>query len=258
MNRQFIHLAFGLLCTVSTGIAGAASMDLKSITIRESNSAIRLDGVLDEEAWQHAEPAQDFFQRYPADTSVAVTLTEVKLTYDHDFFYVGAICHDHVEGDYVVESLRRDFEGRGNDALNIIIDPFSDLTNGFLFGITPYGVQRESLIINGGSGHHDENTSWDNKWFSKVTRYEDHWVAEIAIPFKTLRYKEGIESWRVNFVRIDYKQNEYSNWNWIPRNFSSTSLAYTGKLEWDHPLHDAQSNISIIPYAKVGAAKNYE
>ena len=258
MYRQFLNLAIALLCTVFTGIVGAVPVDLKSVTIRESNSSIRVDGVLDEQAWLYAEPAMDFFQRFPADTSVAITLTEVKLTYDQDFFYVGAVCYDLVDGDYVVQSLRRDFEGRGNDALNIIIDPFSDLTNGFLFGITPYGVQRESLIINGGSGRHDENVSWDNKWFSKVTRHEDHWVAEIAIPFKTLRYKEGIETWRVNFVRIDYKQNEYSNWNWIPRNFSSTSLAHTGELQWDHPLHDAKSNISIIPYAKVGGAKNYE
>ncbi len=258
MYRQLLNLVIALLCTVFTGIVGAVPIDLKSVIIRESNSSIQVDGVLDEEAWLHAEPAQDFFQRYPADTSVAMTLTAVKLTYDEDFFYVGAVCYDHVKGDYVVESLRRDFEGRGNDALNIIIDPFSDLTNGFLFGITPYGVQRESLIINGGSGRHDENVSWDNKWFSKVTRHEDHWVVEIAIPFKTLRYKEGIETWRVNFVRIDYKRNEYSNWNWIPRNFSSTSLAHTGKLEWDHALHDAKSNVSIIPYAKVGGAKNYE
>ena len=258
MYRQFLNLAIALLCTIFTGIVGAVPVDLKSVTIRESNSSIRVDGVLDEQAWLYAEPAMDFFQRFPADTSVAITLTEVKLTYDQDFFYVGAVCYDLVDGDYVVQSLRRDFEGRGNDALNIIIDPFSDLTNGFLFGITPYGVQRESLIINGGSGRHDENVSWDNKWFSKVTRHEDHWVAEIAIPFKTLRYKEGIETWRVNFVRIDYKQNEYSNWNWIPRNFSATSLAHTGELQWDHPLHDAKSNVSIIPYAKVGGAEDYE
>ncbi|GAG79233.1 unnamed protein product, partial [marine sediment metagenome] len=41
-------------------------------------------GVLDEQAWLYAEPAMDFFQRFPADTSVAITLTEVKLTYDQE------------------------------------------------------------------------------------------------------------------------------------------------------------------------------
>ncbi len=258
MYTQLRNLAIALLCTVFTGLTEAALIEPKSVTIRQSNSTIRLDGVLDEQAWQLAEAADDFFQRFPADTSVALTRTEVKLTYDRDFLYVGAVCYDHVDGDYVVSSLRRDFEEQGNDALNIIIDPFSDLTNGFLFGISPYGVQRESLIINGGSDHHDENVSWDNKWFSKVSMHDDHWVAEMAIPFKTLRYKQGNETWRVNFVRIDYKQNEYSNWNWIPRNFSATSLAHTGKLQWDIPLNEPKNNISIIPYAKVGAAKNYE
>ena len=258
MYKRLLNLVFMLSIPAFTGIIGAVPVELKSVTIKESGSIIRIDGVLDEEAWLHAEPAMDFFQRFPADTSSALTRTEVKLTYDRDFFYVGAVCYDHVAGDYVVESLRRDFEERGNDGLNIIIDPFCDLTNGFLFGITPYGVQRESLIINGGGGRHDENVSWDNKWFSKVNRYEDHWVAEIAIPFKTLRYKQGIESWRVNFIRIDYKQNEYSNWNWIPRNFSATSLAHTGELRWDRPLDESLSNVSIIPYAKAGVSRNYE
>jgi hypothetical protein len=139
MFRQFQNLTISLLCTVITVMVGAVPVDVKSITIRESNTSIRIDGILDEPAWLRAEPALDFFQRYPADTSEARTLTEVKLTYDQEFFFVGAVCYDHIDGDYVVESLRRDYNESSNDALNIIIDPFSDLTNGFLFGITPYG-----------------------------------------------------------------------------------------------------------------------
>jgi hypothetical protein len=257
MSRWNKFLVLVLSCFASTGAALPVPVDFKSVEIKKANTTIRIDGVLDEEAWLHADPAENFFQRFPADTSAAVTNTVVRLTYDQNYFYVGAICYDYIAGDYVVSSLRRDFYGSGNDALNIIIDPFCDLTNGFLFGITPYGVQRESLIVNGGGGRRDENISWDNKWFSVVTRHKDHWIAEIAIPFKTLRYKEGIETWRVNFIRIDYKQNEYSNWNWIPRNFSMTSLAHTGELRWDQPLNEKFSNISIIPYAKLGGAKNY-
>jgi len=242
----------------NTFVAQGVPVFTKSVLISESTSKIQLDGVLDEEAWKLAQAASNFHQRFPADSSEAISLTDVRLTYDADFLYIGAICHDMVDGEYVVSSLRRDYTPSGNDALNIIIDPFSDLTNGFLFGITPYGVQRESLIINGGSGRHDENPSWDNKWFSKVVQYDGYWVAEIAIPFKTLRFKEGIDTWRINFIRIDYKQNEYSNWNWIPRNFSSTSLSYTGELVWDEPLDETRKNISLIPYAKLGASKNYE
>jgi hypothetical protein len=182
----------------------------------------------------------------------------VRLTYDDDFLYIGAICYDNIDKGYVVESLRRDFNQRGNDAFNIILDPHNDLINGFLFGITPFGVQRESLIINGGGGHDDENTSWDNKWFSKVSRQQDRWIAEIAIPFNTLRYKEGVDQWHINFLRIDYKQNEYSNWSWVPKNFEMTSLAHTGILQWDKPLLENSKNMAIIPYAKAGAARDFE
>jgi hypothetical protein len=256
--NQMLRNSFIIALVLFGNLVHAVPVSVRSLQISKSASMIQLDGILDEPSWQLADMAGNFQQRYPADTSQAFSKTEVRLTYDDDFLYIGAICYDDLEGDYIVESLRRDYEAQGNDALDIIIDPHNDLINGFLFGITPFGVQRESLIINGGGDHHDENASWDNKWFSEVTRHDDHWIAEIAIPFNTLRYKEGVDKWRINFVRVDYKQNEYSNWNWIPRNFSSTSLAYTGELKWDKPLMENSRNIAFIPYASAGAARDYE
>ena len=236
----------------------ASPDSIRSLQIRQSCSEILMDGVLDEPAWQLAEIAEDFYQRYPADTSMASSRTEVRLTYDEDFLYIGAVCYDTIDRDYIVESMRRDFSQRGNDAFDIILDPHNDLINGFLFGINPFGVQRESLIINGGGGHGDENTSWDNKWYSKVSRLQDRWIAEIAIPFNTLRYKEGVDRWHINFLRIDYKQNEFSNWSRVPKNFQMTSLAHTGILQWDKPLLENSKNMAIIPYAKAGAAWDFE
>jgi hypothetical protein len=239
-------------------LAKAVPVTVKSLNISQSTSKIQIDGVLDEPSWQIAEQAVNFHQRFPADSSLASTITEVRMTYDDEFLYIGATCYDKTEGKYVVESLRRDFESRGNDAFNIVIDPHSDLINGFLFGITPFGVQRESLIINGGGGRSDENTSWDNVWFSEVSTHKDHWVVEIAIPFNTLRYEEGVDKWRINFVRVNYKDNEHSNWNWVPRTFSSTSLAHTGELQWDKPLKENRRNLALIPYASAGVGKDYE
>ncbi len=237
----------------------AVPVTMKSIQILQSPSEIVLDGKLDEPAWELANIAKNFHQRYPADTSLATTKTEVRLTYNEIFLYIGAICfYNNKNDDYIVESLRRDFDVFLNDALNIIIDPYNDLTNGFLFSITPFGVQSESLIINGGSSIRDKNTSWDNKWYSEVSQHEGYWITEIAIPFSTLRYKEGVDKWRINFIKLDYNQDECSNWNWVPRNFSWTSLAYTGELQWDKPLKENSKNIAIIPYVSAGAAKDYE
>ena len=59
-------------------------------------------------------------------------------------------------------------------------------------------------MSNGGrSGGDDLELSWDNKWVAKATQHEGYWIAEAAIPFKTLRYKEGAETWNINVYRID-------------------------------------------------------
>ena len=92
----------------------------------------------------------ELMQQFPYDTSASKLKTEFRLTYDDQFLYVSAVgYHNSTKGDYVISSLRRDFRGPGLDGLAIILDPFQDLTNGFFFGLSPAGVQREGLISNG-------------------------------------------------------------------------------------------------------------
>ena len=78
-----------------------------------------------------------------------------------------------------------------SDGFAVFLDPFNDGNNGFSFAVNPLGAQREGLVQNGGG--FGVTTNWDNRWFSKVTREDGRWLVEMAIPFKTLRYKE-IES----------------------------------------------------------------
>ncbi|MEM8967860.1 MAG: DUF5916 domain-containing protein [Bacteroidota bacterium] len=210
---------------------------------------------MEEPAWQEAEMSDGFWQNFPMDTSRTVAPSEVRLTYDDKFLYVGVKCYATDEGNYyVTPSLRRDFRGPGNDQFSFIVDPFQDQTTAFIFGINPYGVQREGLISNGGNSMDDFDLSWDNRWFSDAKIYEDYWIAEFAIPFKTLRYKEGSKEWNIQFYRLDSYTNERSTWNHVPRNFRLYSLAYTGELLWDKPLKKPGGNISVIPY--VSAQQN--
>ena len=232
---------------------------MRQVNIAEATEKITLDGVLDDPDWQLADKADNFHERLPFDTLLSRARTEVMLTYDKQFLYVGAICYDELEGNYAIASLRRDYQTFGTlDFFSIILDPFSDQTNGVEFTINPYNVQREALIANGGTGRRSTNSSWDNKWYSKVVRHDDKWVVEIAIPFKTLRFREGSTVWRINFNRNDSKQNERTNWIWIPRVFRSYSLAHTGELVWDKPLKKPGTNISLIPYITAGLTDNLE
>lgn len=236
-------------------LSNAAVKETPSLRIIKTTEKIKVDGILDESVWKSIERAGDFVQQFPFDSSLAQSHTEVMISYDDDFIYIAAICKDALDGDYVVQSLKRDFDYQKNDAFAVYLDPFNDLTNGFCFSVNPLNVQREgSIQYGGGMGI---NNAWDNVWYSQVTRDEKGWYVEMAIPFKTLRYVEENKTWRINFSRNDLKRNENSSWVPIPRNFSISSLAFTAEMHWDQNPPVNKSNVSLIPYGITSVSADY-
>ena len=225
--------------------------------VRQSTDAIKLDGVVDEASWLDAEIVSDLFQQFPYDTSRSLVRTEFRATYDDHFVYFSVISYNNKPGGYVVSSLRRDFRGPGLDGVAVILDTFQDVTNAFFFGLSPAGVQREGLISNGYISGENLDLSWDNKWYSAVKEYEGYWVAEMAIPYTTLRFKAGSDRWNVKFYRQDSKENERAAWPKTPRFFELGNLNYTAEMIWDKPLKHAGPNISIIPYVSGSGAKDF-
>lgn len=215
------------------------------LNISKTNDPITIDGVLDEPVWANADVARDFRRVLPIDTGLATAATEVKMTYNETTMYVGIICYDPTPGKRPVESLRRDFAFLKNDNFIVFIDTYNDYTNGFAFGVSPAGAQWDGVQANGGK----VNLDWDIKWRSEVKNYDDRWVAEFAIPFRSMRYKEGATEWGINFSRQDLKLNEKSSWAPMPRQFATATLAFTGALAWDNPLPGSGARFSIIPYA---------
>ena len=235
------------------------------LLIKKASSPINIDGVMDEPAWEEADMASRFNQVFPYDTSEAIAPTEVRMTYDDDFVYVVAVMHNLGPRDYVVQSLRRDYRGPAYDGFTVVLDTYKDKTNAFVFGVNPHGVQREGLVSNGGNNTRSSRTgssgfslTWDNKWYSDAKIYEDYWIAEMAIPFKTLRFKENMDSWLINFYRVDSEYAERSSWAPIPRNFRMINLAFNKELKWDEPLRNPGKNISLIPYVAFKTVKNHE
>lgn len=247
MNWKYLPVFIACLLLAHHALAQQQS----GLHIQRTDQPVLIDGKLDDVAWQTAEKAKDFMQYFPFDTSLAESQTEVMLAYDDQFLYLGAKMYniDLKRDVYVTPSLRRDYRGEANDGITLILDPFQDNTNAFQFGVNPFGVQREGLIANGGSNGGDLSLSWDNKWYAEAQRYGDHWIAEMKIPFKTIRFKEGSDRWNINFYRIDSDDGERSTWTPIPRNYRIISLAYSRELIWDRPLQKPGANVALIPYA---------
>jgi hypothetical protein len=224
------------------------------LPIHKTTLPVKVDGVMDEEAWQATAVASDFHMVLPMDTSRAQVRTEVRMTYDDQNLYLIAHCYNAAPGTYFVESLRRDFEFGKNDNFLLFMDPFDDQMNGFSFGANAAGAQWDGTMYGGGS----VDLNWDNKWVSVVKNDPEKWVLEMAIPFTTIRYKKGISRWGINFSRLDLKTTEKSSWAPVPRQFPTASLAYSGVLVWDQPPPATGANVSVIPYVLGGVAKNHE
>jgi hypothetical protein len=222
--------------------------------LRRATGPVKLDGQPDDPAWAPAQVATDFWQVQPLDTGRANTKTEVRMVYDDQNLYVLAVCHQTKPGAYVVESLRRDFAFNRNDNFFIALDTFDDLFNGFTIGANAQGAQWDGLIAAG----NNTNLSWDNRWRSEVRNDGQRWVLEMAIPFKTLRYKAGVKRWGINFCRLDLTANEKSAWAPVPRQFPSLTLAFTGVLLWDQEPPRPGTNFSLIPYVAASAGRNHE
>ncbi|SKB24980.1 DUF5916 domain-containing protein [Maribacter arcticus] len=222
--------------------------------IRKTVQPVIIDGIVDERAWQETDVADDFFMVLPMDTGKANETSEIRMTYDDKNIYLAATFFNSVPGKYYVESLRRDFSFGKNDNFLLFIDPFNNQTTGFSFGSNAAGAQWDGTMFGGGS----IDLNWDSKWISKVRQYPEKWVVEMAIPFKSIRYKDGVTKWGINFSRLDLKSSEKSSWTPIPRQFPTASLAYTGVLVWDAPPPSPKTNISVIPYLLGGTAKDFE
>lgn len=231
-----------------SGNLTAQLTEQEPVVVKRIDAPIIIDGKIEEAAWFEGKPAENFWLYFPTDSMKATVKTEIHMTFDDKNLYVAAKCYS-TGDDYTIPNLRRDYRAGNSDNITLLFDPFNDRTNAFVFGMNAYGVRREALISNGGQGIDDFLGSWDNKWQGKTAIYDGYWIAEFAIPFKTLRYNEGVKTWRFNSYRFDLQSNETSTWMKIPQNQIVMNLAFMGEMQWEEAPPKPGANISVIPYA---------
>jgi hypothetical protein len=255
--KQLLSVAALIYCFLPFRTIAQSTSESNAFAFK-LNAPITLDGILDEEIWANSEGWNgDFMQYFPSDTSASLVRTRMKIAFDDQNLYIAAVMENLGPRRYVSTSLRRDFRGEQNDAIVFVMDTFNDKTNAFSFGINPYGVQREGLISNGGMTLADLSLAWDNKWYSEAKIFENHWQAEMVIPFSTLRFNDGAQNWNLNVYRIDSELGERSTWTPIPRNIPIISTAFSKKLIFEEPINKTSANISLIPYTAARTSKNY-
>lgn len=231
------------------------AQETKRIMAYRCDTPVKIDGKLEDACWQRAEAVCDFHQNFPTDTSPAYCETLVRMMYDDFYIYIAAECRDGHPGELVISSLKRDFDFEINDAFAFYLDPFNDQTNGYSFAVNAEGVQREGLLVNGGA--FGSSTDWDCKWFAETSREPGMWIAEMAIPLKSIKYRSSELEWRVNFARNDMRANERSAWQFVPMAYPLQTLSNTGIVEWSAGPPDQLPAVALIPYSAGSALDDY-
>jgi len=218
--------------------------ELKAVKI---SGNIKVDGVLDEPEWALSTGASDFIQVEPYQGKPSKFVTIVKVLFNQKYIYFGIICKDPQGKKAIMATdFARDFDYTRHDLVNLAFDTFNDNRNAIVFATNAYGVQRDLLSFD--DLYYD--IDWDGLWSVRTTRSDSGWVAEMAIPWKTLRYPKSDDttrSWGFNMYRNRRLTNEISAFSPFPRIFSATHMDYAGVLTGLQPPPNA-TNITVDPY----------
>jgi hypothetical protein len=203
----------------------------KTLTIGRVETPPRIDGLVDDECWRGREPVSGFFQYDPVNGSKSSEETYVWAAYDQNYVYFAFLMKDSQPNKIWAELTPRN-EFDNNDSITLILDAYNDNRTSITFSLNPKGIQKNSV---------------ETIWKSEATMRPDGWSAEMAIPFKSLRFSvQENQVWGVNFERYIQRLNETDYWTDVDRDLPK--LQQSGEL---HGLSGVRPgyNLEFFPYA---------
>jgi hypothetical protein len=221
----------GLVCLPGLAWAQSGASDARSVVSREgedltvrafpAGTPFTLDGRLDEPVYGRVAPIDGFVQQEPRAGAPVTEKTDVWILFDRDNVYISARMWDSQPERIVGNDMRRDGTIATNDSFSVILDTFRDRRTAFLFITNPLGGLQDGHV----TSEWDYNQNFDPIWYVKAARFEQGWSVEIAIPFKTLRYKSsGEQVWGVNFRRRVAWKGEISHLTNVPASFGGFAI----------------------------------
>lgn len=182
-----------------------------------------------------------FIQKHPQDGLPATEKTEVWMGHTKTALYFVFLCFDS-HPDLIRSHLARRENILTDDYVTVVLDPFQDRRIGVAFQVNAAGVQADAAY----SEFNGNDYSYDQVWDSEGHINAQGWTAMIALPFRSLRFRESGQDWGVVFSRNLPRNSESDSWPRVSANVS-------GMLSQEGTLHEIQGvtgshNVQINPY----------
>ena len=253
-----------------------------AIAVRTSQPPA-IDGRLDDPVWRDVTPITQFVQTSPVEGAPASEATEVWIAYDSDHVYLAFYAHYTDPGIIRANRAERD-SGGGDDQMSVLFDPFLDQQRAYMFTVNGYGVAGDSIVNAGGSSGRSRSSvgrsssgsssgggssssggggvgpgssgfgirgdrSWNALFDVRGGLVDDGWTAEMAIPFKSLRYPSRSTGqphrWGMQITRNIRDKSESLVWSPVSRDIAG-QLTQMGVLEGLIDLSTSR-NLEILP-----------
>ena len=117
------------------------SIPRPSIAATRVRGPVVIDGLLDDLAWADAVVSRDqWIQTVPDQGMPATQPTTLRLIYDENTLYIGAVLYDDDPHNLTVAGIEQDFDTTNSDIFGVALDTYLDRQNGFLFAVNPEGA----------------------------------------------------------------------------------------------------------------------
>ena len=221
--------------------------------------SIEIDGEFNEPEWQNAKPINQFIQVEPDEGAPVSDPTEVRILYDDQNLYFGFTCFDSDMSKLAANEMRRDARDLfDNDLIFVLLDTYNDRRSGFFFGSNPLGGMVDAAVTDGGD---TQNRDWDAVWSCGAKINENHWTAEMAVPFRQLRFNQSDEmTWGINFGRDIRRSKERAVWAPTSSSYGWTAKYRTSKLGTLAGLEgiSPSRHVELLPYILPGLSRDDE
>lgn len=260
--RMTILVALALSAAAPVA-AARADQAPRSVTATHVSTPPRVDGVLDDSVWSTAPVLDGFVQREPRDGAPVTESTAVRVVFDDVAIYFAAELGDADPAAITAALHGRDlwklaglWDSYGpDDSLAILLDTFGDGRNGYYFAVNPNGAMTDALVTGEGL---NKNFEWDGVWRAAARRDGSGWTAEIAIPFRTLRYgsvdERGELTFGLNLQRVIRRKNEEAFWAPIGLSGTLWWFSHAGRLAGLRPPPKGQV-AELKPFLVADAAR---
>ena len=171
----------------------------------------KLDGALDDQCWQQAQPCHLRL----ASSQQPTQKTVAKVCQDGWSLFVAFQCHESNMATLAKGTTKRDGPHWMSDCVELFLDPIGDGRGYLHFAVSAAGGLFDEEVMSAG---------WHADWRAATKLGPYGWIAELEIPFSCLGLTPAIGSkWRVNFCREEKPSGENSSWAPVGDRFHNPS-----------------------------------